>query len=338
MTKKIFYVAILLFVISFTSCSKNENPKKLDEKINIVTTIFPIYDFTRAITKDKAGLSLLIKPGVEIHSFAPTPDDILKIENSDIFIYIGGESDKWVENILKSINTNDKKIVRLIDYILPLNEELVPGMQEDTHIEEDDHKEAHDHKEDHIEEHNKNEDHYHDGDYDEHIWTSPNNAILMINELASVISSIDIENRYFYEENAKVYSKDIEDIDEEIKKIVASSRRKNIVFGDRFPFRYFANDYGLEYRAPFLGCSSETQASAKTIAYLINYIKDNGIPYVFYIEMSNEKIANIIAEQTKSDILQLHSCQNVTKEEFDSGVTYVSLMKNNVESIRKGLN
>ncbi|MEI0702447.1 metal ABC transporter substrate-binding protein [Brachyspira intermedia] len=338
MPKKILIFLTLLFSIIIVSCNdanKNtkENNKEIDNsKLKVVTTIFPIYDFTRNIAADNVNLQMIIKPGIEIHSFNTTPADVIDIQNADVFIYIGGESEAWAEKIVSSMDTNNKKIVILIDYVKALDEEIVEGMEHDidhNHEEEANHEEH----ENHIE-----ESHTHEGVYDEHIWTSPKNAQLMVTAICNALSEIDTNNADIYKSNADKYNQELTVLDEEIRNAVNTSKRKNIVFGDRFPFRYLADEYGLEYRAPFTGCSSQVDASPKTIAYLMNYIKDNKIPYLYYIELSNEKIANTLIEQTGAEKLKLHSGQNVSKEEFDSGVTYLSIMRDNLENLKKGLN
>lgn len=328
MSKKILVFLILLFI----SCNNINKDNKESGKIKVLTTIFPIYDFSRSIAADNADLKMIIKPGIEIHSFNTTPSDIIDIQNADVFIYIGGESEAWADKIVSSMNTNGKKIVKLIDYVKALDEEIVEGMEHD---------ESHNHEEEiNHDEHENNieESHTHKGIYDEHIWTSPKNAQLMVSAICNALSEIDPNNSDMYKANADKYNQELKALDNEIKNTVDSSKRKNIVFGDRFPFRYLADEYGLDYRAPFTGCSSQVDASPKTIAYLINYIKDNNIPYLYYIELSNEKIANTLIEQTGVSKLKLHSVQNVTKEEFDSGATYLSIMRNNLESLKKGLN
>uniref|UniRef100_UPI003F4B3130 metal ABC transporter substrate-binding protein n=1 Tax=Brachyspira catarrhinii TaxID=2528966 RepID=UPI003F4B3130 len=338
MQKKILIFLTLLFSIIIVSCnnankSSKENNKEVDNsKLKVVTTIFPIYDFTRNIALDNVNLQMIIKPGIEIHSFNTTPADVIDIQNADVFIYIGGESEAWAEKIVSSMDTNGKKIIRLIDYVKALDEEIVEGMEHDTdhNYEEEANHEEH---ENHIE-----ESHTHEGVYDEHIWTSPKNAQLMVTAICNSLSEIDANNADVYKANADKYNQELTVLDEEIRNTVNSSKRKNIVFGDRFPFRYLAEEYGLEYRAPFTGCSSQVDASPKTIAYLMNYIKDNKIPYLYYIELSNEKIANTLIEQTGAEKLKLHSGQNVSKEEFNSGVTYLSIMMDNLESLKKGLN
>ena len=334
MQKKIliFLTLSLFLIISCNDADKNNKEKTNDGKIKVVSTIFPIYDFTKNIAGDNVNIQMIIRPGIEIHSFNATPADIINIQNSDVFIYIGGESEAWAEKVVDSMDTNGKKIIKLMDYVKALDEEIVEGMEhEEGHNHE---KESnHDEHEDYIE-----ESHTHEGIYDEHIWTSPKNAKLMVTAICNALSEIDANNADLYNANADKYNQELTALDNEIKNTVASSKRKNIVFGDRFPFRYLAEEYGLEYRAPFTGCSSQVDASPKTIAYLIDYIKDNKIPYLYYIELSNEKIANTLIEQTGAEKLKLHSVQNVSKEEFDSGATYLSIMRDNLESLKKGLN
>ena len=334
MQKKIliFLTLSLFLIISCNDADKNNKEKTNDGKIKVVSTIFPIYDFTKNIAGDNVNIQMIIRPGIEIHSFNATPADIINIQNSDVFIYIGGESEAWAEKVVDSMDTNGKKIIKLMDYVKALDEEIVEGMEhEEGHNHE---KESnHDEHEDYIE-----ESHTHEGIYDEHIWTSPQNAKLMVTAICNALSEIDANNADLYNANADKYNQELTALDNEIKNTVASSKRKNIVFGDRFPFRYLAEEYGLEYRAPFTGCSSQVDASPKTIAYLIDYIKDNKIPYLYYIELSNEKIANTLIEQTGAEKLKLHSVQNVSKEEFDSGATYLSIMRDNLKSLKKGLN
>lgn len=333
MQKKILiFLTILLFSITSCNDANKNNNKTSNGKINVVATIFPIYDFTKNIALDNINLQMIIKPGIEIHSFNTTPADVIDIQNADVFIYIGGESEAWAEKIVSSMDTNGKKIIRLIDYVKALDEEIVEGME---HDEDHNHEEEANHNE---HENDIEESHTHEGVYDEHIWTSPKNAQLMVAAICNALSEIDADNADVYKANADKYNQELTALDEEIRNAVGSSKRKNIVFGDRFPFRYLAEEYGLEYRAPFTGCSSQVDASPKTIAYLINYIKDNKIPYLYYIELSNEKIANTLIEQTGASKLKLHSGQNVSKEEFNSGVTYLSIMRDNLESLKKGLN
>lgn len=328
MRKKIVvFMVLLVLAVGVTGCAQNTAAKNAESagKISIVTTIFPVYDFARAIAGGQAELTMLVKPAAEVHSYDPSPADIIKIQEADVFIYIGGENDAWVSTILESMDTSNKKIIRLMDAVKPVEEETVEGMEAE---EEEVAPETTQNKTEPAEE---------EIEYDEHIWTSPKNAILMVNEIAVALAEIDPQNAAVYTQNAADYTAQIQAVDDEIAGIVAAAPNKLLVFGDRFPFRYFVDEFGLDYKAAFPGCSTDTEASAGTLAYLMNTIKENNIKYVYYIELSNQNIAKAISEQTGAGLLQLHSVHNVTKDDFDAGATYVSIMQQNVENLRKGL-
>ncbi len=301
----------LLIIISFfmVGCGKEKN----DTKYKIITSNFSSYDFVRAIIKDVDDISvdILLKPGAETHDFEPTPQDIIDIQNSDIFIYVGGESDSWIDDVIKDINNNKSKIIKLMDLVDLYEEETIEGME--TEDEEDE-------------------------EYDEHIWTSPVNAIKLVNKIKEEIISIDSNNKEIYEKNANNYIQELTEIDNEIREIVSTSKRKELVFGDRFPLRYFTEEYGLSYHAAFPGCSEQTEASAKTITYLINYVKNNNIPVVFHIELSNGKIAETIAKETGAKVMEFNAIHNISKDDFDKGITYVDYMKKNIEALKEALN
>jgi len=327
--KKIVVVSVVLLILALgvTGCAPNTAAKNADNpgKISIVTTIFPVYDFARAVAGDQAELTMLVKPAAEVHSYDPSPADIIKIQDADVFIYIGGENDAWVSTILDSMDTSDKSIIRLMDAVKPVAEETVEGMEaeEEPVTAESTPKESAP-AEPEIE-------------YDEHIWTSPKNAILMVNEIAVALAKVDAQNAATYTNNAAEYTAQIQTVDDDIAGIVAASPNKLLVFGDRFPFRYLVDEFGLEYKAAFPGCSTDTEASAGTLAYLMNTIQERNIKYVYYLELSNQNIARAISEQTGAQLLQLHSAHNVTKDDFEAGVTYVSIMQQNAENLRKGL-
>jgi len=329
MMKKIGVVSIALLILALgiTGCSPNTAAKNADnpEKISIVTTIFPVYDFARAIAGDQAELTMLVKPAAEVHSYDPSPADIIKIQEADVFIYIGGENDAWVSTILESMDTSNKSIIRLMDAVKPVVEETVEGMEaeEEPVAAESTPTES--------------EPAEPETEYDEHIWTAPKNAILMVNEIAAALAQVDAQNAAIYANNAADYTAQIQTVDNEIAGIVAASPNKLLVFGDRFPFRYFVDEFGLEYKAAFPGCSTDTEASAGTLAYLMNTIQEKNIKYVYYLELSNQNIARAIGEQTGAQLLLLHSAHNVTKDDFEAGVTYVSIMQQNAENLRKGL-
>lgn len=300
--KRISFV-LLLIILFITGCSK-ENSNKL----TIVTTNFPSYDFVRAIVKDNVEVKMLLKPGVETHDYEPTPKDIIDIKNSDLFVYIGGESDYWVDNILKDIDKDSNKVIKLMDYV-----DLV---EEDT--EEDEHE------------------HEEEDEYDEHIWTSPINAIKIIEGLRDKIISIDNNEEYL--KNSNEYIDEIKKIDFEIRELVSNSKRKTLVFADRFPILYFVKEYGLSYYAAFPGCAHETEVSAKTLSFLIDKVKEESIPVVFHIELSNTKIADAISSETNTKVLEYHTGHNISKSDFIHGVTYVDIMKNNIKVLKEALN
>lgn len=341
-SKKIFGL-ILAGAVLITGCTaKTEKKDKGDNtkgKLKVVTTIFPEYDITRAIAKDKVDLELMIKPGVDVHSFTPTPQDIKTVQNSDIFVYGGTEHDKWVENLTKSIDMKNKKVVKLVDGIQQLEEESVDGMKHEHHHDdekEDEHN--HDHK------HEKEEKHSHDHEnesykeLDPHYWTSPKNAIQMAKTVTNALVEKDPGNAEFYKENAKNYIKQLEDVDKELHDVVDKAKIKKVVIADRFPFRYLFKDLGLEYRALFSGCSVESTASAGQIKKMVDYVKENKIPVVYHIEMGKGELAETVAKNSGAKVKLLHSIHTVTKEDFDKGTTYIDLMKQNVEALKEGLN
>ena len=318
----IFLVLITLFL---TGCKKENT---IDENsISIVATNFPAYDFTRSIVTKidenylapinnftNVDIKLLIKPGMETHSFDPTPKDIIDIQNADIFIYMGGHSESWVEKILETSNKLPKKIIKLKDVV------------EITH--------NHEH---HETEHNHNE-----HEEDEHFWTDSKNAIKMISTILENIIEVDNEKtngKYIeeYQSNANSYINQINKLSSEIKNTVDNSKNKFLIFGDRFPFTYFADEYGLEFISAFDGCSSAVEVKTSKLAELIDIAKEKNAKAIFKIEMSNGKIAQTIADATDAKILELHSCQNVTKDDFNKGVTYAFTMNSNLNTLKEGL-
>lgn len=314
--KKIIYMcmAVVLAFAGLTACSSNT--QKTDEnQLKVVTTIFPQYDFVRNIGGDKVDITMLLKPGAESHSYEPTPQDIKDIQACDLFIYVGGENDVWVEDILTSMEGEKPETLRLMDIVSTVEEEVVEGMEEEEH------------------EHEGEE----EAEMDEHVWTSPKNAIAIVNAIAKSMEEKSPENAQIYTERSEAYAKELEVLDEMFRDVVSRAQRKTLVFGDRFPFRYLSEEYGLSYYAAFSGCSTDTEASASTIAFLIDKVKSEQIPVVFTIEFSNGKIADTICESTGAEKLSLYSCHNVTKQQMEDGVSYLSMMTENVESLRKAL-
>ena len=338
---KKFFGLILAGAVLITGCTaKTEKKDKGDNtkgKLKVVTTIFPEYDITRAIAKDKVDLELMIKPGVDVHSFTPTPQDIKTVQNSNIFVYGGTEHDKWVENLTKSIDMKNKKVVKLVDGIQQLEEESVDGMKHEHH--HDDEKED---EHNHNHEHEKEDEHDHkdesEKELDPHYWTSPKNAIQMVKTITNALVEKDSDNAEFYKENAKNYIKQLEGVDKELHDVVDNAKIKKVVIADRFPFRYLFKDLGLEYRALFSGCSVESTASAGQIKKMVDYVKENKIPVVYHIEMGKGELAETVAKNSGAKVKLLHSIHTVTKEDFDKGITYIDLMKQNVEALKEGLN
>ncbi|WP_283675056.1 metal ABC transporter substrate-binding protein [Butyricicoccus sp. Marseille-Q5471] len=287
------------------------------DKLSIVTTIFPQYDFTRQIVGDHAEVTMLLKPGAESHSFDPTPQDIKKIQNADLFIYTGGENDVWVDGILSSMGESQPETLKLLDCVPTVTEELVEGMEQ-----------AHEEDEAHEEEE----------EVDEHVWTSPQNAMRIVDKIAAVLSEKDAANAADYQANSAAYVEKLRGLDESFRDVVTSGARKTVLFGDRFPFRYLADAYGLKYYAAFSGCSTESEADAATVAFLVDEVKKDQLPVVFTIEFSNGRIADSIADATGAKKLILHSCHNVSAEDMADGATYLSLMEQNVENLREALN
>lgn len=301
----LFIIVLSIFLIS--GCSTSEG-----NKTTIIATNFPAYDFAREITKDSdIEVKMLLKPGSESHDYEPTPKDIISISKSSMFIYVGGESDEWVDDLLDSIDTSNIQIVKMLDEVNAVYEEKVEGMQSDEDEEEK--------------------------EYDEHVWTSPKNVIMISRTIKDKISKIDPNNRELYNNNFNEYKSKLDSLDNEFRKIVQNSNRRELIFADRFPLRYFVDEYGLSYYAAFPGCSSETEASAKTISFLINKVREDNIPVILTIEFSNKKIAKAISKETGAKILEFNSAHNISSEDFESGKTYLDIMNDNLEVLKEAL-
>lgn len=277
---------------------------------SIVCTNFPCYDFARAVTGGMADLRLLIKPGAEVHSFEPTPADIMSIVNCDLFIYIGGESDAWAEDILSSFGSDAPDTLRMFD--------CVEAMEEGEYDHE--HEGAHAHE------------------YDEHIWTSPVNAQRMVRAVADKLNEDFSWNSDAWSANGDAYIAQIGEIDAQFRDVAAHAARREMIFADRFPFLYFIREYGLDYVSAFTSCAAESEPSARVIMELIDRVVRDGVPAIYTIELSSGKTAQTIAEETGAKILCFHSIQNVSESDFSAGESYLSLMARNVEALKEGLN
>lgn len=488
-------MALVLMLAVVSSCSQEgaNTGDGNNKKISVVSTIFPGYDFTRAIAGDQVELTMLLPPGTESHSFEPTAQDVIKIQNSDVFIYVGGDSDAWVDRLLNSMDTTNMKIISMMDLVETVQEEVKEGMEEEhdhSHEEEINPDDIHDRplsdwagswvsiekalstgaldeyithnaeenekdfatqkniyaqrwqsdfsslkitdnqitwndasaayryigyklvegdhgasvwygfeaedpsanvptylafsdhgsggEEQHDDAHelahfhmrygnesfealtviedwsptyfpsdasdteiaealSEHSDSDHDAEYDEHVWTSPLNAIRITEHISSVLGTIDQQNADIYQTNTEAYVAKLKDLDAAFRDVVDNVSYKTLIFADRFPFRYFVDEYGLDYYAAFPGCSTETEPSAKTVSFLIDKTKNEGIPAIFHIEFSNEKMADTIGESTGAKKMLLHSGHNITKTDFEDGVTYLDLMWRNVETLKEAL-
>lgn len=323
-------VAVLaVFALSGCSTSKSGEDTK-DKKIKIVTTIFPEYDWVMQILgdkADKADVTMLLDKGVDLHSYQPSTADIAKISEADVFIYVGGESDEWVEDVLKEAKNKKLKVINLMDVMgdKAKEEEVKEGMQpeEEEHAEE-----AKDGKEEE------------EVEYDEHVWLSLKNAKIFTKKIADVLSEIDKDDAKTYQANYESYAKKLDDLDKKYADAVASAKNKTLVFGDRFPFRYLVNDYGLDYYAAFVGCSAESEASFETVTFLAKKIDELGLGNVLTIEGKNHKIAKTVVDNTKNKdqkVLTMDSMQSTTSKDVKDGATYLGIMEKNLEVLKEAL-
>ena len=309
-----------------TVSTESSGSMSKDGRISVVTTIFPPYDFVREIAGDEVNLTMLLKPGEETHSYEPTPQDIIDIQNSDVFIYTGGENDVWVEDILSSMPESDMLTLRLTDCVDTVEEEEVEGMKGSGG-----HSHAHETEDPQEEEESVHE-------IDEHVWTSPVNASLIVEHIKDVLSQADPSGSELYAENALAYQEKLVDLDRQFRNIADNAKRDVMIFGDRFPFRYFADEYGLEYYAAFPGCAGDTEPSAATMVFLIEKVREENVPAVLKMELSNDDIANAVAEATGTEVKVFYSCHNLSADDFESGETYLSMMQKNVETLKEVLN
>ena len=324
MKKGISIILILLILISCLSACGNGSSKEND-KLKIVTTIFPEYDWTKTILgerEDDVELILLLGNGVDLHNYQPTAEDILNISTCDLLVYVGGESDKWIEDALKEVVNKDQVVINLLEVLgdKAKEEEVIEGMQE----EEEDH-----------------EGHEEEGpEYDEHVWLSLRNAEIFIESITNTLCDMDEDNADTYKANAADYSSKLKSLDNDYADAVKNARVKTLLFGDRFPFRYFVDDYGLSYYAAFAGCSAETEASFETVLFLASKLDELGLNAVLKIEGKDQRIAETIISNTRSknqSVLTMDSMQGTTIEDVNNGVTYLSIMESNLEVLKEAL-
>lgn len=286
--------------------------------LNVVATIYPQYDFVRAVAGDTGAvnLTMLLRPGAEMHAYEPTPQDIIAIHDADLFIYVGGESDVWVDEILSSMTDSGVKALKLTDMVPTLDEELVAGMQAEAPA----------------------ADGTAEVELDEHVWTAPLNAAAMVQGIAAEMAALDPAHADAFAANAAAYVAKLTALDAAFRDVVKTAKRTELIFGDRFAMRYFTHTYGLTYYAAFPGCSGETEPSAQTVAFLLNKVRDDQVPVVLYPELSTHKVADVISEETGVPGRVFYACHNLTADEFAAGKTYVDFMTDNLATLKEALN
>lgn len=331
--KKILSVLLITVVlmVCVSGCGQKKDTgsvsdtQEQDVKMKVVTTIFPEYDWVKEIAgyrADDIKLTMLLDNGVDLHSYQPTAEDIMEISDCDLFIYVGGESDAWVEDALdESVNKN-MKVINLLDVLgeSVKEEEIVEGMEGEEEEEEESGEE--------------------EPEYDEHVWLSLKNAKVICRAIADSMAEIDKEYANLYQENEADYEQKLDELDGEYQKAVDEASKKTILFGDRFPFRYLADDYGLNYYAAFVGCSAETEASFETVTFLAGKVDELGLKNIITIEKSDQKIAKTIIQNTKDKnqgILTMNSMQSITSEDIRNGASYLSIMEDNLSILQGAL-
>lgn len=334
--KRIFplFLALAVAVSLLAGCGKKnvtESGESESDKLRVVATIFPGYDWVHQIMGNRAAaadLTMLLDNGVDLHSYQPTTDDIIKVFDCDLFIYVGGESDGWAENALKTAANKDIKVVSLLEVLgeRVKTEEIVEGMQDA------DHAHAHDHEHDHG--------HDHGEEADEHVWLSLKNAKTLVGAIADALQELDPDNKDTYAANASAYIEKLSALDGAYQSAVDGAARKTVLFGDRFPFRYLVDDYGLRYYAAFAGCSAETEASFETVSFLAKKVDELGLPCVLTIEGKNHKLAETIVQSTagkNQKVLTMDSMQSMTSKDAANGATYLSVMEQNLSVLKEAL-
>ena len=324
-------LALLMLGGALAGCEKQNDTNKTD-KLSIVTTIFPEYDWVRAVLGDKADnaeVTMLLDNGVDLHSYQPTADDIVKISDCDLFLYVGGESDGWVDDALKNATNKNMKVINLLDVLgdSVKTEEVVEGMQETEH----------DHDHDHSKEVSTFED---EEEKDEHVWLSLKNAEVLVNAISKSLQELDPDNKDTYAANAAAYIEKLSALDGEYQAAVDAATYKTVVFGDRFPFRYLVDDYGLRYYAAFVGCSAETEASFETVSFLAKKVDESKLPCVLTIDGAQHKISETSVQNTaekNQKVLTMDSMQSTSSKDVANGTTYLSVMEKNLSVLKEAL-
>ena len=315
-------VILMVLGVFVLGCGNKERQKEeklivnTEDKIQVMATIFAPYDFARQVLGEYGQVNMLLPPAVESHSYEPTPQDIINIQNCDVFVYVGGESDTWVKGILEEIDTTNIKIISLMDCISGLEGEA----KEHVEHQEDGHSHEHEH-----------------GAYDEHVWTYPKNAIAIVEAMTAVFEQLDQQNAAAIKEQSNAYVGALQALDASFQQVVEQGQRNTLIFGDRFPLLHFVEAYELDYFAAFPGCAEDTEPSAATLTFLIDKVKEENIPVVFHIELSNQGITDTICNSTGAKKQMFHTCHNISKEDLEQGETYLSLMEKNVVVLKEAL-
>ncbi len=343
-------IMVLLFLLLCMSGCGTVPEIRGNQPFRVVTTVFPYYDFARqiaveAVREGAVEVTLVIPAGMDSHSFEPTPADMRMIQDADLLICNGGAMEHWLEEVLDAVDTSEMTILTMMDYVDIVEEETVEGMETAEAADHGGHREQDSGSErnyssgyDREQERLRNHDgHEMEIEYDEHIWTSPVNAMKMTEVIRDCLIELKSDFADSFRIQSQVCLRELEEIDQAFRQVSADRKRSMIVVGDKFPFRYLADAYDLDYRAAFTGCSTDTEPSARTIAYLIDKVRQEQIPVVYYLELSSSRVAEIIGEETGAEPLLLHSCHNVTRAQFERGITYGELMRQNVENLRKGI-
>lgn len=339
-----FIIVASMLMASLSACS-TPDLKSDSDKLKIVVTIFPEYDWVNVILGDKAEdaeVTMLLDNGVDLHSFQPTAADIATIATCDVFIYVGGESDSWVDDALAEATNKDMKVINLLDVLgdKVKEEETVEGMEhEHEHEDEDEHEDADEDEHEH-EDADEHEHEHEEVEYDEHVWLSLRNAQILVKEISEVLGEADPENKDTYTKNADAYIEQLDSLDNDYKTVVDNASTDTVLFGDRFPFRYLVDDYGLKYYAAFSGCSAETEASFETIIFLAEKVDELDLNTILIIENSSDSIAKTIIENTTSkdqQILSINSMQGTTSKDVEDGATYLSIMKENLDVLNEAI-
>ena len=312
-------LSVLLITACFAACGKKadvpDTPADDSGKLNVVCSVFPQYDFIKTIAGDAVNLTLLLDSKTDLHSYTPTADDIMTISKADLFINIGGESDDWAEDVLSSAANNKLKVVSLLNLVDAVEEKTLPGMQE----EEEEHEEE-------------------GPEYDEHVWTSLKNVIKIIPALTDALCELDSGNTALYQANSSAYLAQLQTLETKYSDTIGKAARKTLLFADRFPFRYLADDYDLTCYAAFSGCSAETEASFETMTFLVDTVKQQNLPFVLMIDGSDGSVAETVSRQSGAEIRTLNSCQSVSPDDIAAGASYLTIMEDNLSVLSEVLN